>query len=302
MNKFAIFTALIGGYDCIMQPQVIDERFDYILFTDEVVQSRVGIWEVRRVEYDNPDKTRIARWVKTHSHSLLSQYKATLWIDANLEILSSYVYERCIALNNRGIQLASVKHPLRDCIYDEAYKVYELDKEQNIFNWCHYLRSVDYPKHNGLYETNVLYRKNDTDVAKINEEWWNAISQYSRRDQLSLNYILQNNDISQDYFLPKEESTFTSHDICHRSHNKVAGTTGRRILKKTKWEHLRDRCRMGLPSKQESFKKVYYFIYQFPLPIGRFLLNMWTIYAIIVYGPRIKFEAYQRHKKAAVRS
>ena len=41
MNKFAIYTALIGGYDSIRQPLVIDDRFDYILFTDEVKEKKI---------------------------------------------------------------------------------------------------------------------------------------------------------------------------------------------------------------------------------------------------------------------
>lgn len=299
-KQFAIYTALIGGYDSIKQPRVVDERFDYYLFTDEVKESRVGIWEIRHVEYDNPDKTRIARWVKTHPHLLLPQYKATLWIDANLEILSPYIYDRCVALNENDTQLASVKHPQRDCIYDEAYWVYGLDTEQNIFNWCHYLRSINYPRRNGLYETNVLFRKNDEFVIKVNEDWWNAISQYSRRDQLSLNYVLQNHDISQEYFLPLGENVDNSPYIHRSFHNKAAITTGRRNLEKSKWEHFRNRCRMGLPSKQNSFQKVHYVLYKFPIPIGMLLLNIWTVYAIVVYGPRIKYEAHQRHKKAGL--
>ena len=298
MKRFAIYTALIGGYDSIKQPRVVDERFDYYLFTDDVKELHVGVWEIRHVDYTNPDKTRIARWVKTHPHVLLPDYKATLWIDANLEITSAFMYERCAELMSKNIQLASVKHPQRDCIYDEAYWVYGLDVEKNIFNWCHFLRSINYPRHNGLYETNVLYRKNDESVNKVNEEWWNAISEYSRRDQLSLNYVLQNNDISQDYFLPIGENVDNSPYIHRSFHNKVAITTGRRSLEKSKWEHFRNRCRMGLPSKQNSFQKVHYFLYKFPISIGMLLLNIWTVYAIVVYGPRIKYEAHQRHKKA----
>lgn len=299
-KRFAIYTALIGGYDSIKQPKVVDERFDYYLFTDDVKESRVGIWEIRRVEYDNPDKTRIARWVKTHPHVLLKDYEATLWIDANLEITSAFMYERCAELMSKDIQLASVKHPQRDCIYDEAYWVYGLDVEKNIFNWCHYLRSINYPRHNGLYETNVLYRKNDAIVERVNEEWWNAIVQYSRRDQLSLNYVLQGHNVSRDFFLPIGENVDNSPHIHRSFHNKIATTSGRRGLHQTKWEHFRNRCRMGLPSKHESFQKVHYFLYQFPVNIGMFLLNMWTIFAIVVYGPKIKYDAHQRHKKAGL--
>ena len=94
MNLFAIYTACIGGYDNILQPKAIDDRFDYILFSDEVAKERVGVWQVRHVDYTNPDKTRIARYVKTHPEELLPEYEATLWMDANIQIVSSKVYGR----------------------------------------------------------------------------------------------------------------------------------------------------------------------------------------------------------------
>jgi len=297
MKQFVIYSACIGAYDNISQPKYIDDRFDYVLFTDEPKEKHIGVWEVRKVDYRNSDKTRIARYVKTHPHTLLPQYEATVWLDANLEISSSFIYERCIELCESKTQLASIKHPTRDCIYDEAYWVYGLDSEIKIFEWCHFLRNIGYPRHNGLYETNVLFRINDENVADLNEQWWKAILEHSRRDQLSLNYLLWNTEIIQDYILPIGEHAVNSSHIRKKLHNNVATNAGRRGLQQTKWEHFRNRCRMGLPSKHDSFQKVHYFLYQFPVKMGMALLNLWTIYAIIIYGPRIKYEAHQRHKQ-----
>lgn len=295
MKQFVIYTACIGAYDNICQPKYIDDRFDYILFTDEPKEKHIGVWEVRKVDYSNSDKTRIARYVKTHPHTLLPQYEATVWLDANLEITSPFIFERSIELCESKTQLASIKHPTRDCIYDEAYWVYGLDSEIKIFEWCHFLRNIGYPRHNGLYETNVLFRINDENVADLNEQWWKAILEHSRRDQLSLNYLLWNSAIRQDYILPIGEHAVNSTHICKKLHNNVASTSGRRSLQQTKWEHFRNRCRMGLPSKHDSFQRVHYFLYQFPVIMGMALLNLWTIYAIIIYGPRIKYEAHLRH-------
>lgn len=68
MNKFVIYTAIIGNYDEILQPQVIDDRFDYVLFSNE---NRVGVWQVRPIAYVNDIQTKIARYVKTHPEELL---------------------------------------------------------------------------------------------------------------------------------------------------------------------------------------------------------------------------------------
>lgn len=41
MKKKVIYTVLVGGYDNLMQPQVIDDSFDYICFTDKSPQEDV---------------------------------------------------------------------------------------------------------------------------------------------------------------------------------------------------------------------------------------------------------------------
>lgn len=43
MNKFVIYTAIIGNYDEILQPQVIDDRFDYVLFSNEIEKMSDGL-------------------------------------------------------------------------------------------------------------------------------------------------------------------------------------------------------------------------------------------------------------------
>lgn len=53
MKRFAVFTACIGNYDSILLPEVVDNRFDYILFTNEVKEKQIGVWQVRHVDYTN---------------------------------------------------------------------------------------------------------------------------------------------------------------------------------------------------------------------------------------------------------
>lgn len=299
MKKFAIYTALIGDYDNIQQPEITDERFDYYLFTDECNEKQIGVWNVRRVDYTNVDKTRIARWVKTHPELLLSEYQATLWIDANLQITSDFLYNRVSELYEQGVQLSSVYHPYRHCIYDEAYNVYGLDDEQTIFKWCHYLRSVNYPRQNGLYETNVLYRINDEQIHKVDELWWETICQYSRRDQLSLNYALWKIPIEQTFIFPQGEHVDNSLNIRKIAHTRTAKLHGRRGIKETFWEHARCRCRNGMEEKAEQFRDFHYWLYGLNPKVAKILLHLWGVYATVIYGTIIKFRAYKRHKKNA---
>lgn len=297
MKQFVVYTALTGGYDDILQPLVVDDRFDYILFTDNVIASKIGIWEVRDIPYRNEDRTRVSRYPKMQPEKLLSEYEASLYIDANMQITAHTIYDRFVELYESGCEWGTIKHSLRDCIYDEAYHVMalSLEREKVVFEWCHQLRKNGYPCHNGLFENGIIFRTHSKRVQKIDDLWWDLYQNYTRRDQLTLKYVFWNLGMdSYDYILPSGESVYNSVSIRYVRHNKQSKAT--RIVKNSLWEHFRNRCRMGLPSKQEAFQRVHYFLYQFPVNMGMALLNLWTIYAIIVYGPRIKYEAYLRHK------
>lgn len=294
MKHFVVYTVQIGGYDIVQQPLVIDERFDYILFSDSDELKSSGVWQLRSIPYENADLTRVSRYPKMHPHKLLEGYKASLYIDANIQITSAIIYENFINLYEKQYDWGAIKHPNYDCIYEDAYNVMvlALEKEGAVFEWCHQLRKESFPRNIGLFENNVIYRRH-TDVVKIIDElWWDLYQKYTRRDQLTLKYVLWKlNSAKIGYILSPNEMN----SINRFAHNKYS--RGKRNFSMSIWEHFRQRCRVGLPSKYKSFQNVHYFLYKFPTSIGMLLLNVWTIYAILAYGMRIKYEAYKRHKQ-----
>ncbi|MBQ8833220.1 MAG: DUF616 domain-containing protein [Paludibacteraceae bacterium] len=223
-KKYAIYTAMVGGYDEIMQPVVVDDRFEYILFSNDIKEDRVGVWQVRPIAYTNPDNTRICRYVKTHPEELLLGYDASVWMDSNIRIMTSAVYERIIELYESGSVIASMNHPLRDCIYDEAFEVMYIryEREKVVVDWCHKLRKENYPKHNGLYETNVMFRKHNTSlISETNVMWWDCIEKYSKRDQLSFNYVLWKLGVKCECFLGKHKCVHNSTDFSYIEHQNI---------------------------------------------------------------------------------
>ena len=227
MPKFAIYTAVVGNYDEILQPLVVDSRFDYFLFSDTFQEDRIGVWQVKSIEYFNSDRVKTARYVKTHPETFLPNYAATLWMDANLQIVDSYVYERFLELFNQGVEIASVKHPQRDCIYEELFTVcaFQWETLEIAWGWNRVLRQNNYPEHNGLFETGLTYRLNSPNVKKVDEEWWNCIYHYSSRDQLSYNFVLAKCDVKCDFFLPYGESIYSSKHVGHSTHVSSTGKT-----------------------------------------------------------------------------
>ena len=262
--KYAIYTAMVGGYDEIMQPKVVDDRFDFILFSNDIKEDRVGVWQIRSIPYHNEDNTRICRYVKTHPEELLPEYEFSIWMDSNVCILTNYIYERSIELLEQGCKIASMNHLERDCIYDEAFIVLEfyLDYESVIINWCHKLRQQNYPKSNGLFETNVIYRQHIKQIKELNTFWWSCINKYSRRDQLSFNYVLWKQGINCDYILPLRENTINSIHFDRVNHSK----DNTRLIEYDKNLPWLIRYMDKVPSAYEDIKNLYYTIYNLPCP------------------------------------
>jgi hypothetical protein len=223
-KKYAIYTAMVGGYDEIMQPLVVDNRFDYILFSNDIKEDRVGVWQVRPIAYTNPDNTRICRYVKTHPKELLPGYDASVWMDSNIRIMTSAVYERIVELYESGSLIASINHSERDCIYDEAFIViaWGVELEKIVIDWCHKLRQEGYPKHNGLYETGVMFRAHTNEkIQALDAMWWDCIEKYSKRDQLSFNYVLWKLEVKCEYFLGKHKCVHNSTDFSYIEHQNI---------------------------------------------------------------------------------
>lgn len=204
-NNFVIYTAIVGNYDGILQPEVVDDRFDYILFSNDIKEKNVGVWQVRPINYTNEVQTKVARWVKTHPEELLPEYECSVWIDARVIIRSQYIYDKTINLFDSGKILSLQTNPDFDCIYKEMTRMLFLqwESERVIVSWGHYLRSDNYPRNIGTKETGLLYRKHsDEKVKQFDELWWWCIENYSRRDQFSFNYVLWKLGIECNPFLP----------------------------------------------------------------------------------------------------
>ncbi len=228
MKKFVIYSAIIGAYDRIIQPAVVDDEFDYVLFSDCMEVKQIGVWSVQPINFSHPMQTKIARYIKTHPHTLLPEYEYSVWIDASIEIKSDYIYQRIKQLHAEHASIAALHHPDRDCIYDEmvAVVMYNFETEAMLFSWYTYLREQHFPEHNGLYETGIMYRANTDSVNRMNEDWWWCIDSYSRRDQLSFNYVLWKHHLPCAHVFPSNIDIRNSEHVAlvrhTRAHNRDA--------------------------------------------------------------------------------
>ena len=223
-RRYAIYTAITGGYDDIKHPERIDPDCDYICFSDTDIRNP-GVWQVRRVDYFNTDPTRIARFVKTHPHIYLPDYDISVWIDANLVInaLLAPTIEGTLDQSS----FSAFLHPHRNCIYLEAEEVIKrnLDGAGPIRDQMKRYKEAGFPQNAGLIETNVLIRRHhEPEVRRISAAWWSEIESGSRRDQLSLNYVLWSVDGQVDPIADRGMSVRNDYRFTRLLHNKDART------------------------------------------------------------------------------
>jgi GT2 family glycosyltransferase len=147
---------------------------------------------VKSFHYFNIDPTRTARFVKTHPHVVATGYEVAVWVDGNI-LIRGDLSEEIESFIQSGLPIGAIHHPLRKCIYEEAEACIERSKDdQDIIG-----QQVARYRANGvspdfLIESNLMmFRVDHPQLAVVMNRWWGEIENGSRRDQISLPYVMQ---------------------------------------------------------------------------------------------------------------
>ncbi len=133
------------------------------------------------------DQRRNSRIQKILPHLYMSS-EYSIYIDGNIKLLKSP--EELIEKHLKDHDIAVYKHPTRDCLYDEAIKcaVKGLDSVETIIEQAKAYEDAGFPKHVGLAECGIIFRRHTDKVREFNEAWWAEYCRYSCRDQISFMY------------------------------------------------------------------------------------------------------------------
>ena len=224
MNNRVIYTCITGEYDKLTQPNVINDRFDYICFVKKGTKTadNIGIWQIKELDFDHENNIVLSRYPKLMPHMVLQNYDYSLWIDGNITINDNFIYDVLEQKIKDNITFSGVKHGARDCIYDEAIACIDANKDKfkNILAIVKHLKRNNFPKHFGLNENNVIFRQhNDSKIIAFSEMWWSLFMTYSKRDQLSGMFCLKTHNIPLDYLLPNGANTRNHFAFCYIKHN-----------------------------------------------------------------------------------
>lgn len=142
-------------------------------------------WEWVKVSPDQEDLTRAAKVYKILPW-LFFEFNECLWVDCNL-----YLKE----IPNPVEDIAFHQHRSRNCIFKEANTCIAKGKDKKEVIEAQMEIYKDFPKNNGLWEGNFIYRRNTPQVKALCEDWMNEINNGSRRDQLSLPVVLDRHGV-----------------------------------------------------------------------------------------------------------
>jgi len=197
-KKMAIYTAITGNYDDLNIPDVVNPNFDYICFTDNA-NLRSDFWEIRLIGDLDLDNVRKARHFKILPHRYLADYDYSLWVDGAFKIVGDL--DELVNKYAKHHQMLCFVHELRSSIYDEAQICIDLKKDSPdlINSQINKYLAEGYPREDRLIVSGILFRKhNDERIIKVMEDWYSEVMEFSRRDQLSFNYVAWKNDYKYD--------------------------------------------------------------------------------------------------------
>lgn len=242
-KKYAVVSALYGASDQLILPLTIRNDFDYFCFTDKELNT-FGLWKLCQSPYYHSDPTRMARYVKMHLHSMFSKYDAVIWCDANIRFEHS-MYERFYQFVEDEVEAKFIKHPHRNCVYEEAEACVKLGKDDKttINSQVERYRQLGIKEQAGMYETGLYFIKPKSEnVEKFYKFWWKEIIIGSRRDQMSITPAIEASNLSVSLLLEP--------GVCVRMHPGCEIIPHKALAKMATPDKLKEFESIEVPTKQ----------------------------------------------------
>ena len=190
-SKPVVYTCLFGNYETLNeQPTALNSRIPFICFTDRSdLNSKT--WLAKAVEPLAIDPARESKRVKILPHLFLTDFNESLYIDASciLKKTPEAIFKDYLSRDSRNF--VCLRHPWRDCVYEEAEEVLrsDIDSEIRVREQMDHYQNCNFPRRAGLIAgTFILRRHSKEDVKRFCEVWFSHVLRYSKRDQLSFNF------------------------------------------------------------------------------------------------------------------
>lgn len=194
--KRVVYTAITAGKDILVEEQNT-EGADFVAYMDAITNpsrmAKTDSWYIRQLRATpnavREDYARQAKLYKMLPHVFFPNAEYSLWMDGNMRLLVPL--GTLIDKYLREHDIAFFKHPIRDCIYDEGDVCRQLVLDDVFIMELQMkrYREQGYPEHNGLIDGSVILRRHTKKIKELNTLWYKEITRYSKRDQLSFDYL-----------------------------------------------------------------------------------------------------------------
>lgn len=188
-NRLAVYTAIFGNYDKLIDPIGHFPNCDFICFTDQV-NLESNKWQIRLVNQLDYPPNLMNRKYKLFPNLFLSEYQYSLYLDANIRVKKD-LYPFINLFTNADMLLP--RHSLRCSILEEVVfllKMNRVDKSKALNQLSTYF-GEGFLDNVGLFENNIILRKHHSEIVKeAMNLWWEQLLSYTQRDQLSLPYCI----------------------------------------------------------------------------------------------------------------
>lgn len=192
-KRIVAYTSVLGAYDVVYAPARCPLVDEFRLYTDGSVNRR-GWKNFHAIKkFDSAILTN--RYYKFFPYEFLENADCSIYFDGNIGIIgdiSPLVSQFMESDASIGLFMhrdrSSVEQEAEACISLGRFDRTDLEKYSKQLE---HMRLSDAPRELGLYDNGVILRKHgDLRLRDAMDDWWGQLLTYTKRDQLSLPYVL----------------------------------------------------------------------------------------------------------------
>ena len=191
-SRYLCYTCITGGYDKPQDIIVVDDKFDYIIFSDCPIEVKYP-WKnivLSLPDYNSKDFNRFLK-ICPKKNTIISAYDLAIYIDGNIQVkgmLSKFIDEYFI--ESKSVQF--FEHQFRSNVFEEIVACSWFGHSWLIplvFQYISY-RFRGFKDNYGLYECGVIIWNLKNFSNNFSEIWWIEYNKFSKRDQIPLPYVI----------------------------------------------------------------------------------------------------------------
>lgn len=223
-KRIAVYTSIFGPVDDLLEPVFVPDNCDFFIFTDQPVPAD-SVW-VRKELAGIPaeilgNSVLMNRYVKMFPDQFFPDYDYTIYLDGKYQArtdLTEFIQD----MSPTGLRMFA--HPLRTCVYQEIKTCIALGKgnQEDLMAYAQRLKTAGMPENYGMLEGGMIVREvGNSTCQDLMAKWWSEFSQYAKRDQISLPFVLWQANLRIDCIAIQDRNIWSDPAIRKYPHRKL---------------------------------------------------------------------------------